>query len=149
MIEGVASQFAAHVLIDDTGGNFCPPTISLYDGSTDPLYHIHHYYINMRMTGQSLSTMCQAFCLTLIGTSFEWFQRLGGGSFQSFDNLQDKFITRVSASRVQRNEKSHLLTIKQGSSEALQHYLNRFIEELNKVDDYEDSKAIYAFIDDL
>ena len=44
-------------------------------------------------------------------------------------------------------DKSYLLTSKQGSTEALQHYLNRLIEELNKVDDYEDSDAIYAVID--
>ena len=41
------------------------------------------------------------------------------------------------------------MTIKQGNSETLQHYLYRFIEESNKVDDYEDSDAIYAFIDGL
>ena len=106
-------------------------------------------FTNMRMAGQSPSTMCQAFCLTLTGTAFEYFQRLGRGSVQSFGDLQERFLTCFSASRVRRKEKSYLLTIKQGSSETLQHYLNRFIEESNKVDDYEDGDAVYAFIDGL
>jgi len=149
MIEGVASPFAANVLAEDTVGNFRPPTMAPYDGSTDPLYHIHQYRINMKMAGQTPSTMCQAFCLTLTGTAFEWFQRLKRGSIQSFEDLQEKFLTRFAASRVRRREKSYLLTIKQGHHETLQRYLNRFIEESNKVDEYDDSDAIFAFIDGL
>ena len=72
MIESVASPFVAHVLIDDNGESFRPPAMPLYDGSSDPLYHIHQYQTNMRMAGQSPSTKCQAFCLTLTGTAFEW-----------------------------------------------------------------------------
>ena len=50
MLEGVASPFAAHVLADDIGGNFRQPVMPLYDGSSKPLYHIHQYQTNMRMS---------------------------------------------------------------------------------------------------
>lgn len=74
MIEGVSSPFTASICADDVVGNFCPPTMPLYDGSSDLLYHISQYKTNMRMKGQSPSTMCSAFCLTLAGTAFEWFK---------------------------------------------------------------------------
>lgn len=55
-------------------------------------------------------------------------QRLGRRSIQSFEDLQERFLTCLTASRVQRKEKFYLISIGQKRNESLYCYLNRFIE---------------------
>lgn len=59
----------------------------------------------MLMQRKNTATMCQVFCLTLTGTSFEWFNSSRHGSIHSFQSLKDALLTRFAASMVQKKTK--------------------------------------------
>ena len=99
MMEDVASPFTTEILAEDFAHDFRLPTTSTYDGKTDPLPHIQHYQMWMKVGRHSPAIMCQAFCLTLSGPAYQWFLKLRHGTIQSFEELQQSFLTRFNDSR--------------------------------------------------
>ena len=149
MMEDVTSPFTAEILAEEFARDFRLPIMSTYDGKTDPLPHIQHYQMWMKVGRHSSAIMCQAFCLTLSGPAYQWFLKLRPGAIQSFEELQKSFLARFSGSRERKLGKNHLRTIKQRKNESLREYLSRFTEESNKVDRFEDGDAISVILDGL
>ena len=112
MVEGTASPLAPHLLTEEVVGDLRFPPTLIYDGSSDPVFHLVQYQTTMQIRRQTPAAMCQAFCLTLTGPAFEWYQKLAKGAIGSFEELKERFITRFASSLVQKKEKSYLWSIK-------------------------------------
>lgn len=91
--------------------------------------------------------MCQAFCLTLLGVGFEWFQSIRAGSINSFHSLRDAFLAHFATLMTQKKSKMYLWSVRQSIGESLRRYLACFTEKSNKVDKYDDNNAITAIIE--
>ena len=70
--------------------------------------------------------LCKAFYLTLTRVARQWYRRLRPGSISSFKQLADAFTAAFLGSKTQKLDVLYLFGIKQGDSELVKEYLERW-----------------------
>ncbi|GMN54091.1 hypothetical protein TIFTF001_023219 [Ficus carica] len=88
------------------------------------------------------AVLCKSFCLTLTGAAQQWYRRLMPGSINSFKQLTDAFATAFLGSKIRKMETSYLFGIKQGKSEPLKEFLNRFDKAVVQIKSCSDDTLI-------
>ncbi|MQL83682.1 hypothetical protein Taro_016182 [Colocasia esculenta] len=83
------SPFAAE--IPGVSPKLSLPSITPYDGTTDPRDHIHGFESHMVFHGASDAVKCRTFPATLKETVRAWFETLPAGSITSFPQLKKSF----------------------------------------------------------
>ncbi|XP_074293432.1 uncharacterized protein LOC141620469 [Silene latifolia] len=110
-----------------------PPTMTLYDGTTDPLDHVNHYKQKMMVitaTGPlKEACMCKGFGSTLSEAAQQWFVGLPNKSIANFADLVNAFNQQFASSRKLEKQTSDLYRIVQGFEESTRDYLNIFNKE--------------------
>ena len=105
---------------------FIQPTFAMYNGRTNPMEHVSHFNQRMAMHSRNEALMCRVFPSSLGLVAMRWFNGLGEGSINSFEELTRAFRARfITCSRVPRPLGSLLsMTIQQ--CETLKTYSNRY-----------------------
>ncbi|XP_074288279.1 uncharacterized protein LOC141613445 [Silene latifolia] len=115
---------------------FSVPTMTLFDGTTDPCDHISQYKQKMMVTtaaGVSKDAcMCKGFGSTLSGAALQWFVSLPNRSISSFADLVNAFTQKFSSSRRTLKQPSDLYRIVQEIGELIKDYVTRLIRGCDK-----------------
>ncbi|GMN66517.1 hypothetical protein TIFTF001_035580 [Ficus carica] len=127
------------------GQQFKMPSVAPYDGSTDADEHIENYQAHMLIQNANDAALCKSFCLILIGAARQWYRRLAPGSIGCFKQLADAFAAAFLSSKTRKLGASHLFGIKQGETEALKKYLERFDRAVMQVESCTDETLMQAF----
>ena len=90
------------------------PTVDLYNGTTDPKEHLGVYKAQMYVQDIDEASYCRYFPATLKGVAQSWLNGHAPGSITCFQDLLDKFVSQLIASRKERRTSIHLSKIKQG-----------------------------------
>ena len=120
--------------------------IEAFDTTKDPVDHPNTYKNKMELHGYQDPVRCRAFAITLKGSALPWFNRLPPASISSFKELSIAFVSHFIGARTYRKLSYHLLTVKQGPTENLRSYIQRFNSESLRVDIPDEKCAITAFI---
>ncbi|GMN20847.1 hypothetical protein TIFTF001_043186 [Ficus carica] len=121
------------------GQQFKMPSVNPYDGSTDADEHIENYQAHMLIQNANEAALCKSFCLS------QWYRRLAPGSIGCFKQLADAFAAAFLSSKTRKLGASHLFGIKQGETEALKKYLERFDRAVVQVESCTDETLMQAF----
>ncbi|TXG71857.1 hypothetical protein EZV62_000436 [Acer yangbiense] len=140
------SPFVARIREAIAHRRFEMPQIPHYEGHSDPMTHMQLYRGLMEVRGPSEDVMCKFFPLTLGGTSLKWFNKLKPSSIQNFSQMCREFITRFRGARPLERKPNVLRDIKQGESETLKEYVERFHKEVINLGAYDEENTLEDFI---
>ena len=105
---------------------FIQPTFAMYNGRMNPMEHVSHFNQRMAMHSRNEALMCRVFPSSLGPVAMRWFNGLGEGSINSFEELTRAFRARfITCSRVPRPLGS-LLSMTIQECETLKTYSNRY-----------------------
>ncbi|GMN47901.1 hypothetical protein TIFTF001_017091 [Ficus carica] len=121
------------------------PSVASYDGTTDADEHLENYQAYMLIQNANEAALCKSFCLTLTGAARQWYRRLAPRSIGYFKQLADAFAAAFLGSKTRKLGASHLFGIKQGETETLKKYLERFDKAVVQVESCSDNTLIQAF----
>ncbi|GMN38363.1 hypothetical protein TIFTF001_007585 [Ficus carica] len=124
---------------------FKMPSMASYDGSSDADEHLENYRAYMQIQSANEAALCKSFCLTLTGAARQWYRRLDPRLVSSFQQLADSFSAAFMRSKARKLGASHLFSIKQGDSETLKAYLQRFDKAVVQAESCTDETLIQAF----
>ncbi|GMN20723.1 hypothetical protein TIFTF001_043157 [Ficus carica] len=125
----------------DQLGAVAPPLLrSSWRPRTRPEFQAH-----MLIQNANEAALCKSFCLTLTGAARQWYRRLAPGSIGCFKQLADAFAAAFLSSKTRKLGASHLFGIKQGETEALKKYLERFDRAVVQVESCTDETLMQAF----
>ncbi|GMN22284.1 hypothetical protein TIFTF001_043490 [Ficus carica] len=141
----VAPPFTPFIMASPYPTRFKMPSMNPYDGSTDADEHIENYQVHMLIQNANEAALCKSFCLTLTRAARQWYQRLAPGSIDCFKQLADAFAAAFLSSKTRKLGASHLFGIKQGETEALKKYLERFDRAVVQVESCTDETLMQAF----
>ncbi|GMN64580.1 hypothetical protein TIFTF001_033649 [Ficus carica] len=141
----VAPPFTLFIMASPYPTRFKMPSVNPYDGSTDADEHIENYQAHMLIQNANEAALCKSFCLTLTGAARQWYRRLAPGSIGCFKQLADAFAAAFLSSKTRKLGASHLFGIKQGETEALKKYLERFDRAVVQVESCTDKTMMQAF----
>ncbi|GMN70838.1 hypothetical protein TIFTF001_055477, partial [Ficus carica] len=141
----VAPPFTPFIMASPYPTRFKMPSMNPYDGSTDADEHIENYQAHMLIQNANEAALCKSFCLTLTGAARQWYRRLALGSIDCFKQLADAFAAAFLSSKTRKLGASHLFGIKQGETEALNKYLERFDRAVVQVENCTDETLMQAF----
>ncbi|GMN54060.1 hypothetical protein TIFTF001_023183 [Ficus carica] len=127
------------------GQQFKMPSVAPYDDYTDADEHIENYQAHMLIQNANEAALCKSFCLTLTGAARQWYRRLAPGSIGCFKQLADAFAAAFLSSKTRKLGASHLFGIKQGETEALKKYLERFDKAVVQVESCTNETLMQAF----
>ncbi|GMN47963.1 hypothetical protein TIFTF001_017147 [Ficus carica] len=141
----VDPAFTPGIMASPYPTRFKMPSVVPYDGSTDADEHIENYQAHMLIQNANEAALCKSFCLTLTGAARQWYRRLAPGSIGCFKQLADAFAAAFLSSKTRKLGASHLFGVKQGETEALKKYLERFDRAVVQVESCTDETLMQAF----
>ena len=131
----------AHLL---TG--FRMPTMTTYEGRTDPQDHLNAFNDQMDLLQVSSRTRCLYFVVTLTVTAKKWFKKIEPETVASSTQLSGLFMRQFQRARKYATLLSRLASIKQGLHETLKAYVRRFNEELATIHNPLENSVLMATI---
>ncbi|XP_070004470.1 uncharacterized protein [Nicotiana sylvestris] len=124
-----------------------------YDGTTDPRNHVTTFTTNVKgndLTKQEIeSVLVKKFGETLTKGALTWYSLLPKISINSFAELTDSFIKAHSGAQKVEKRMEDIFKIKQGDSELLRDFVNRFQREIMTLPRVPDNWAAIAFTSNL
>ncbi|XP_015933205.1 uncharacterized protein LOC107459494 [Arachis duranensis] len=129
--------------------NFKIPDIDLFNGTTDPRYHLNNFKSRMYLANASDATHCKAFLTTLIKVTMKWFDNLPPRLVTCFDNSVRKFLTRFSIQKDKAKHAPSLLGVKQEIRETLRDYMERFNKALLEIQNLPIEAVIMGLVNGL
>ena len=112
---------------------FSFPNIKLYEGTTDPAYHIASYkqclFIVAIPWELCEACMCKSFGSSLMGPTLQWYTNLPKNSISSFAQLIDTFVEQFTSSNKLEKLSRNLYRILKNHNESLWDYVGRFNKE--------------------
>ena len=82
---------------------FTQPAFTMYNGCIDPVEHVSYFNQRMAMHSKNEALMCKVFPSNLGPVAMRWFDGLGAGSIDSFNELTRAYGSRfITCSRVPR-----------------------------------------------
>ena len=111
----------------------------IYNGRIDLVEHVSHFNQRMVVHSKNEALLCRVFPSSLGPVAMRWFDSLGKGSINSFQELTRAFRARfVTCSRVPHPLDS-LLSMTMREGETLRTYSDRYWKIFNEIDgDFED-----------
>lgn len=132
---------------------FKMPDIPKYDGTTDPRDHVTAFTTGVKgnnLTKQEIeSVLVKKFGETLTKGVLTWYSLLSENSINSFAELADSFIKAHSGAQKVEKRMEDIFKIKQGGSELLRDFVDRFQRERMTLPRVPDNWAAIAFASNL
>lgn len=128
---------------------FTLPNMKLYDGTTNPTYHIVAYKQRMFTTTipRELRESCmyKSYGCNLQGPALQWYTNMPNNSISSFVQFTNTFVEQFSSSKKLEKLSSDLYRIQQRRGELLWDYIGRFNREMVSIPFYNQEIAVDAF----
>ena len=156
-IHGILAELSCDGILD---GDFTPltealvatpipdrlrlPKVSLFDGSGDPSDHLGVYCSWAHAYGYLEVIWCRLFDTTLAGEARRWWYRLPSNSIGSWQDLRTRFPAQFLGGRRHLKNPAYLSRVKQGESESLQAWLQRFTKATIEVGHLSDDALLLA-----
>ncbi|XP_042409901.1 uncharacterized protein LOC121999266 [Zingiber officinale] len=118
--------FSARILNERLPKGYIAPLIGEYDGSKDPEEHLRKFKNAALLHQYSDAVKCRVFLNTLAGSALKWFDGLPQGSITCFLDFKTAFLRRFASSKKYQKTNHCLFALKQGPTEPLRSYINRF-----------------------
>ncbi|XP_052189971.1 uncharacterized protein LOC127799787 [Diospyros lotus] len=138
------TQFSREIELEPFPRRFKVPSISQYNGDSDPYDHLNAFNVQMDLQTSNSLAKCRAFSATLGDIPRAWLRRLHPRSICSWEGCQNKFIDQYRSLRRQLAPTSHLAMVFLRSSESLKDYIERFRCEVNNVESPSDESILTA-----
>ncbi|XP_042400920.1 uncharacterized protein LOC121990942 [Zingiber officinale] len=123
--------FSARILNERLPKGYRAPSIGEYDGSKDPEEHLRKLKNAALLHQYSDAVKCRVFLNTLVGSTLKWFDGLPQGSITCFLDFKTAFLRRFASSKKYQKTDHCLFALKQGPTEPLRSYINRFNQLLH------------------
>ncbi|XP_042426307.1 uncharacterized protein LOC122014196 [Zingiber officinale] len=118
--------FSARILNEKLPKGYRAPSIGEYDGSKDLEDHLRKFRNAALLHQYSDAVKCRVFLNTLSGSALQWFDELSQGSITCFLDFKMAFLRHFASSKKYQKTDYYLFALKQGSTEPLRSYINRF-----------------------
>ncbi|XP_070036428.1 uncharacterized protein [Nicotiana tomentosiformis] len=132
---------------------FKMPDIPKYDGTTDPRDHVTAFTTGVKgnnLTKQEIeSVLVKIFGETLTKGVLTWYSLLSENSIDSFAELADLFIKAHSGAQKVEKRIEDIFKVKQGDTELLREFVDRFQRERMMLPRVPDNWAAMAFASNL
>src|SRR5262249_30021317 len=142
----ITCPLSDHILEAPLPSHFRMPHIEAYDGSSDPLDHLHTFQDLMLLQGASDPILCRAFPATFRKAARVWYSKLPSQSITTFPQFAKQFTTHFANSRKPRKTAINLMYLTQQQDESLRSFIGRFHEELLDIPDLPTSSAVVSLI---
>ena len=126
--------------------SFHMPTMTIYEGKTDPQDHLDAFKDQMDLLQVLSQVRYRCFEVTLTATTKKWFRQIEPETVTSWTQLSGLFMRPFQGARKYATPLSRLASIKQGSKEALKAYVIRFNEELVTIHNPQEIRVLMAAI---
>ena len=90
----LSSPLGQHIMSYEPARGFIIPSFSMYDGSSDPYYHMLHFNKVKILNVGDDRLLCKVFQASLKGPALAWFHKLPRRSTNSFSQLWTAFISQ-------------------------------------------------------
>ncbi|XP_028101780.1 uncharacterized protein LOC114301075 [Camellia sinensis] len=130
---------------------FTPQKFTSYNGKSDPLTHISHYWQMISLWSRYEALMCKVFPSSLGESRLRWFDRLPAESIYNWKQLSEEFLARFFSNTKIPKEPDTLLGLLKEHEETLRNYARRYWEEYNDLEENvcSEQMAIMSFKHDL
>ncbi|XP_042460440.1 uncharacterized protein LOC122043951 [Zingiber officinale] len=118
--------FSARILNEKLPKGYWAPSIGEYEGSKDSEDHLRKFKNASLLHQYSDAVKCQVFLNTLSGSALKWFDGLPQGSITCFLDFKMTFLRHFASSKKYQKTDHCLFALKQGPTEPLRSYINRF-----------------------
>ena len=115
---------------------FSIPPFAMYDGSSDPYYHMLHYNQAMILSAGDDRLLCKVFPASLKGLALAWFHKLPSRSINTFSQLWTVFVSQYLCSVRQKGNISSLQSILRREEESIRDFTRRFRQAVQQIDIY-------------
>ncbi|KAL2454991.1 Uncharacterized protein Adt_47507 [Abeliophyllum distichum] len=143
------SPFTEDILAKPLPKKLKMPQLTSYEDGNDPVGHLDRYTSWMELQGASDAIMCRAFPLTFGNRAMRWFKKLPQRSIRSWNDLLGQFVSTFMGVQTRSTPKERLVSIKQGRTESLRSYMDRFSKRIVEVDKISDDAALMAVLSGL
>ncbi|XP_074300502.1 uncharacterized protein LOC141631778 [Silene latifolia] len=143
------SPFMDSIALISMPKGFTTPTMTLYDGTEDPLEHVNQYKQKMIVVAATWpkkeAWMWKGFGSPLSRAALQWFVNLSNKSISSFVGLVNVFNQQFASSRKPEKLSSDLYRIVQKFEESTRDYLAIFNVEKISIPRCDPTTAVNAF----
>ncbi|KAL2505945.1 Uncharacterized protein Adt_21566 [Abeliophyllum distichum] len=143
------SPFTEDILAKPLPEKLKMPQLTSYEDDNDPVGHLDRYTSWIELQGASDAIMCRVFPLTFGNRAMRWFKKLPQRSIRSWNDLSGQFVSTFMRARTRSTPKERLVSIKQGRTETLRSYMDRFSKRIVEVDKISDDAALMAVLSGL
>lgn len=112
---------------------FKSPSLSSYEGKTDPMEHATSFNTRMAVLRAPDSLKCKLLARTLTDAALRWYMNQPRFSIISYPYMTKKLIHQFSASRHRKISTTSLFNDRHESNESLRSYLARYNDATIKV----------------
>nr|XP_009764278.1 PREDICTED: uncharacterized protein LOC104216015 [Nicotiana sylvestris] len=150
-----ASWFVEQPYSDEAAPHAIPKTfkkpsyLKIYDSMTDPEDHVTHYVTAVKGNDlakeQVSSILLKKFGETLTGGALTWYLQLPARSVETFEEMEDKFVTAHAGANKAEARVNDIFTIKQSPGEGLWDFLARFNHVRMTIPNVSEGMAIAGF----
>ncbi|PIN07760.1 hypothetical protein CDL12_19678 [Handroanthus impetiginosus] len=146
-VEGMA--FDEHILAEPIPGNYRPPGIPKYHGTTDPALHLRRFQTVALLYQYSDKLKCRVFANTFGEDAQLWFNQLPPRCIHSFSQFRDLFMHQFNSSKRFRKISFTLYNVRQGDDELLRDYVRRFTAVVLEVPGAHKEVLVNSFVNGL
>ncbi|PIN10856.1 hypothetical protein CDL12_16548 [Handroanthus impetiginosus] len=146
-VEGVA--FDEDILAEPIPGNYRPPGIPEYHGTTDPALHLRRFQTAVLLYQYSDKLKCRVFANTFGEDAQLWFNQLPPRCIRSFSQFRDLFMHQFNSSKRFRKTSFTLYNVRQGDDESLRDYVRRFTAAVLEVPSLHKEVLANSFVNGL
>ena len=141
----LSTPLGQHILDYDPPHGFSIPPFAMYNGSSDPYYHMLHYNQAMILNARDDRLMCKVFPSSLKGPTLAWFHKLPRESINTFGELWAAFISQYLCSVRQKWNISSLQSIHKQEDESIRDFTRRFGQAVQRIDVYSMDAVLQNF----
>ncbi|CAL1376417.1 unnamed protein product [Linum trigynum] len=103
-----------------------PPTMPMYNGTTDPEDHVSSFCLRMQLQTNSSAALCRTFPSTFSGICLDWYNRLPNGIIRTYEEFILLFTTKFASQKRRPLLLKALIDLKQKDGESLRAFYARW-----------------------
>ena len=141
----LSTSLGQHILDYNPPRGFSIPPFAMYDGSSNPYYHMLHYNQAMIRSAGDGRLLCKVFPASLKGPALAWFHKLPRGSINMFNELWAAFVSQYLCSVRQKGNISSLQSILKREDKSIRDFTRRFGQAVQQIDMYSMDAVLQNF----
>ncbi|KAL0345726.1 UNVERIFIED_CONTAM: hypothetical protein Sradi_4403900 [Sesamum radiatum] len=106
-------------MADELPMNCCTPTITEYDGTSDPMEHLSRFKNAALLHRYTDGIKCRVFVTTFARVAQKWFNQMQVGAIGSFQEFRFLFLHQFASSKKLRKTELSLFAVCQKDNESL------------------------------